>query len=355
MTKEKETFMTQLATTQEKSLVLHTEMIQPWINVIGQVAPSSKQSYTFSAITFYTWLLDHQFTLETVDRSGMIAYRDFLAAQHAKATAARKWSVACQLLRECQALKQRGDYPAANLRGFKVDDASPHIALSHKEAHDLLLAIDTTMLKGKRDYTMMYLLIRTGIRRAECAALNLNDFVREQGHTIMTIRHGKGDQRRKVKVPVDVFRAIEAYIDALRQYHVVTMERKLTELEHEMGLDDEQKAAKQQAIREQHTLSVDAPLFIGFDRGQHPTLERLTTKTIERIVAVCGKAIDHPDLTPHDLRTTFNTLSKKGGATLEQRQHTMGHKRPETTQRYDRDKDNLDDSAVDYVRLFDTP
>jgi len=198
---------------------------------------------------------------------------------------------------------------------------------------------------------MMHLLIRTGIRRAECAALNLNDFVREQGHTIMTIRHGKGDQRRKVKVPVEVFRTIEVYIDALRQYQAVTMEYKLADLEQDTGLDDEQKDAKRHAICEQHTLSVDSPLFVGFDRGQHPTLERLTTKTIERIVAVCGKAIDHPDLTPHDPRTTFNTLSKKGGATLEQRQHTMGHKRPETTQRYDRDKDNLDDSAVDYIKL----
>jgi len=347
--------MTQLAARQDATLVLHTEMIQPWINVIGQVAPSSKQSYTFSAITFHTWLLDHQFTLVTVERSGMIAYKDFLIGHHMKATAARKWSVACQLLRECQALKQRADYPAANLRGFKVDDASPHIALSHKEAHNLLAAIDTTTLKGKRDHTMMYLLIRTGIRRAECAALNLNDFLREQGHTIMTIRHGKGDQRRKVKVPVDVFRTIEEYIDALRQYHVETLERKLADLEQDTEMDDEQRAAKRQAIRQQHTLSVDSPLFVGFDRGQHPTLERLTTKTIERIVAVCGKAIGHPELTPHDLRTTFNTLSKKGGATLEQRQHTMGHKRPETTQRYDRDKDNLDDSAVDYVRLFDTP
>ena len=343
--------MTQLATHQEETQVLHPEMIQPWINVIGQVAPSSKRSYTYSTITFHTWLLDHQWTLETVDRSGMIAYKDFLAGQHAKATAARKWTVACQLLRECQALKQRDDYPAANLRGFKVDDTSPHIALSHKEALDLLAAIDTKTLKGRRDYTMMRLLIRTGIRRAECAALNLDDFTREQGHTIMTVQHGKGDQRRKVKVPVEVLRTIEEYIDALRQYHAETMERKLADVDQDTALDDEQKEDERQAIRLQHTLSVDAPLFIGFDRGQHPTQERLTTKTIERIVATCGKAINHPDLTPHDLRTTFNTLSKKGGATLEQRQYTMGHKRPETTQRYDRDKDNLDDSAVDYIKV----
>ena len=82
--------MTQLAAHQEDALTLHTEMIQPWINVIGQVAPASKRSYTFSTITFHSWLLDHHATLETVDRSGMIAYKDFLATQHAKATAARK-------------------------------------------------------------------------------------------------------------------------------------------------------------------------------------------------------------------------------------------------------------------------
>jgi len=324
--------MTQLARLQEDTIVLHPEMIQPWINVIRQVASSSKQSYTFSTITFHTSLLDHHYTVEMVDCSGILVYKDFLAGHHANATVARKWIVTCQLLRECQALKQRDDYAATNLRGFKVDNTLLHIVLSHKEASDLLTAIDTGMLKGKRDYTIMRLLIRTGIRRAECAYLNLNDFTCEQGHTVMTVRHSKGDQRRKVKVPLDVFRTIEEYIDALWQYHTETMERKLADVEDETNVYDEKKEDRRQAICHQRTLSVDAPLFVSFDRGQHPTQERLITKTIERIVAVCSKAIDHLDLTPHDLRVTFNTLSKKGEVTLEQCQYTMEHKRPETIQ-----------------------
>lgn len=305
------------ATLEHHTPILHAEMQQPWANVIGQVQPSSKRVYTISAQTFNRWLLEAGYTLLSVDRSGMIAYHDFLAETYSSnATAARMWSIARNVLQECVALGLRANDPTFRLKGFKVDDESPHIALSYDQMRDMLAAIDTSTPKGMRDHAIVLLLVRTGIRRAECTALNIGDFIREQGHTVMTIERGKGKKRRKIKVPVDVFRALEEY--------VTTTGRTFT--------------------------SLTDPLFIGFDRGQHPTSERISTKTIEYVVIACGKLIGIEHLTPHDLRTTFNTLAKKGGATLEQRQHTMGHKRPETTQRYDKDKDNLDDSAVDYIK-----
>jgi len=300
---------------------LHAEMLQPWANVIGQVDMSSKRIYTISARAFNSWLLEAGYTLLTVDRSGMIAYHDYLAGTYSNATAARMWSVARNLLQECLALQLRGDDPTFRLKGFKVADESPRIALSRDQVNEMLAAIDTKKLTGLRDYALVLLLVRTGIRRAECAALNIGDFGRDQGHIVMTIRHGKGDKRRKIKVPVDVFRALEAYITATGRTFT----------------------------------SLTDPLFTGFDRGQHPTAERISARTIERTTIACGKLIGIEHLLPHDLRTTFNTLAKKGGATLEQRQHTMGHKRPETTQRYDKDKDNLDDSAVDYIKLSPQP
>ncbi len=296
--------------------ILHPEMQKCWANVIGQVQDSSKRIYTISALAFNAWLLDHSFTLQTIDRSGIIAYHDFLAHSYKKATAARMWSVARNLLQESVALQLRIDDPTFKVKGFKVDDESPHIALSREQVRELLDAIDTSKLKGKRDYAILLLLIRTGIRRAECAALTIGDFGPEQGHTVMTIQRGKGKKRRMIKVPVDVFRVLEEYI--------TTTGRTFT--------------------------SLSDPLFIGFDRGQHPTTQPISTRTIERTVIACGKLIGIEHLTPHDLRTTFNTLARKGGAGLELRQRAMGHKRPETTQIYDRDTDNLDDSAVDYIK-----
>jgi len=56
-------------------------------------------------------------------------------------------------------------------------------------------------------------------------------------------------------------------------------------------------------------------------------------------------------ITPHSTRHTFITLALDGGAALHKVQVAAGHADPRTTERYWRTKENLDDNAVDYVRL----
>jgi site-specific recombinase XerC len=128
------------------------------------------------------------------------------------------------------------------------------------------------------------------------------------------VRHGKGDKRRKVKVPVDVFRAIQAYMST----------RTIT--------------------------SLDEPLFIGI--GTRWQKARITDRLIERKVIEYGKRIGKEHLTPHDLRASFITLAIEGGATLLQAQYAAGHSDPRTTERYHIRKLNLDDNAVDYIKLY---
>ena len=57
------------------------------------------------------------------------------------------------------------------------------------------------------------------------------------------------------------------------------------------------------------------------------------------------------NITPHSTRHTFITLALDGGAPLHKVQVAAGHADPRTTERYWRTKQNLDDNAVDYVRL----
>ena len=52
-------------------------------------------------------------------------------------------------------------------------------------------------------------------------------------------------------------------------------------------------------------------------------------------------------MTPHVLRATFITLALDAGAPL----HKVRHADPRTTERYHRSKQNLDDNAVDYLKL----
>ena len=196
-------------------------------------------------------------------------------------------------------------------KGFSLDNESPHISLDKDQAKHLLAAIDTSASVGKRDYALISLLLRTGIRRAECVALNISDFTQEQGHTVATVRHGKGDKRRKVKIPVDVYRSLDSYL-------------------HSRTLS-----------------SLDEPLFTGIGRWKG---QRISEKFIEHTVAEYGRKIGI-ELTPHDLRASFITLAIEGGATLLQAQYAAGHSDPRTTERYHIRKLNLDDNAVDYIKL----
>lgn len=288
-------------------------------DVTGQLGGNSERVYRHDAEVFASWIQDQGLTLSTLHlltRSHLIAYRKYLGETYAKATAARMFSVARRILQEYVYQGILPTNPAAGIKTFSVANETPYTTLKKGEAQDLLKTIDTTTTKGMRDYAILSLLLRTGLRRSECSALNISDLKLEQGHTIAVIRHGKGDKRGIVKVPVDVVRAIEAYLEAA--------ERKDTPLE--------------------------APLFVGFDRGDHPTAERVSDKLLERLVKQAGVKIGM-DLSPHCLRASFITLTSEGGARLEQVQYAARHADPRTTQRYRKRKVNLDDNAVDYLKL----
>jgi integrase/recombinase XerD len=288
-------------------------------DVLGQLSRGSERIYRHDAEFFAGWIVDQGLTKETLHqltRSHLITYRKHLGESYAKATAARMFSVARRILQEYVYQGALLSNPAAGIKTFSVANETPYTTLKKEEAQALLKTIDTTKAKGKRDYAILSLLLRTGLRRSECSALNIGDLKVEQGHTIAVIRHGKGDKRGIVKVPVDVVRAIDAYLDAT-------------------GRKD---------------AALEAPLFVGFNRGDHATAERASDKLLERLVKHTGTQISM-ELSPHCLRASFITLTSEGGAQLEQVQYAARHADPRTTQRYRKRKVNLDDNAVDYLKL----
>lgn len=275
--------------------------------------------YRHDAEVFASWIQNQGLTpstLHLLTRSHLIMYRKFLGETYAKATAARMLSVARRILQEYVYQGLLPTNPAAGIKTFSVANETPYTTLKKEEAQEFLKTINITTTKGKRDYAILSHPLRTGLRRSECSALNIGDLKMEQGHTIAVIRHGKGDKRGIVKIPVDVVRAIEAYLEATgRKYD-----------------------------------APEAPLFVGFNRGDYLTGERISDKLLERLVKLAGEKIGM-DLSPHCLRASFITLTSEGGARLEQVQYAARHADPRTTQRYRKRKVNLDDNAVDYLKL----
>lgn len=202
-----------------------------------------------------------------------------------------------------------------------VDDETTHTALDDDQARQLLKAIDASTAKGKRDYAMVSLLLRTGLRRNEAKMLNIGDIQMDHGHYVATIHYAKGGKPGYVKVPPDVWRSIVACLEV---------------------------AGRENA-------SPDAPLFVSFRRGDHPTGERIDVKAIETLVKELGRSIGIPDsapLTPHGLRASFITLAMEHGATLEQTQYAARHKDARMTERYRLRKFNLDNNAVDKLSFL---
>lgn len=110
--------------------------------------------------------------------------------------------------------------PAAMLVASRHASALPQ-AIGHDQAAALLAACDRGSAVGCRDYALIVLLLRLGLRRGEVAALRLDDIDWRAGE--LTVR-GKGSRVDRLPLPADVGEAIAAY---LRQTRPVTARREV--------------------------------------------------------------------------------------------------------------------------------
>jgi integrase len=73
--------------------------------------------------------------------------------------------------------------------------------LSGEEAQDLLNAISSITLRGKRDAAVIGLLVGSGLRRSEVVTLRSDQLQLREGHCAIIDLVGKGGRLRTVPVP----------------------------------------------------------------------------------------------------------------------------------------------------------
>ena len=81
--------------------------------------------------------------------------------------------------------------------------------ISRADARVLLAACDRRRRTGRRDYAVLMLLLRLGLRASEAAALTLEDIDWRTGEITV---HGKGRRDERLPLPADVGEAIAAYL-----------------------------------------------------------------------------------------------------------------------------------------------
>lgn len=130
-------------------------------------------------------------------------------------------------------------------------------------------------------------------------------------------------------MPVEVVRQIEAWREAARSFR-----QELPATPLFCGLVREGRREKR--------------IYKGIEGGQKPLSEKAVWKIVEARVKAAGITAN---ITPHSTRHTFITLALDGGAPLHKVQVAAGHADPRTTERYWRTRENLDDNAVDYIKI----
>ena len=84
------------------------------------------------------------------------------------------------------------------------------IGLTPAQVQDLLAACDQSTAVGRRDFAVVTLLARLGLRAGEVAALRLDDIDWRTG--TLTV-HGKANSHEQLPLPVDVGSALSRYLE----------------------------------------------------------------------------------------------------------------------------------------------
>ena len=82
--------------------------------------------------------------------------------------------------------------------------------LTVEQGQSLLSTFDRTSLRGKRDYAMVAVFLGCGFRRAELAAMQVQDVQQREDHWVFADLIGKGGHIRTVPIPNWVAEAVRA-------------------------------------------------------------------------------------------------------------------------------------------------
>ena len=172
--------------------------------------PRTAQTYTGNIRQFVKWA--QQNGIQHPTRQDVIAYRDELK-QRCKPATVQGYITALRLFFSWTA--QAGIYPniAEHIKGAKLDNSHKKDYLNSAQLKGILRTIDTTTARGKRDYSILVLMITGGLRDIEVSRANIEDVQQLGGCSVLYLQ-GKGREERTeyIKIVPEVEAALRDYL-----------------------------------------------------------------------------------------------------------------------------------------------
>jgi site-specific recombinase XerD len=196
------------------------------------------------------------------------------------------------------------------------------LAFSKADAAKLLNTPAEDTIEGLRDRAILSVGLQVGLRRAEIAALSVEDLHQNRGFDSLRIVR-KGGRRDALAIHPNVAQRIRAYLEAAG-----------------------------------HADDLDGPLFrpLSHNRKRQESRRYMDPDAIYRVLRKHAAAIGLTrGYSAHSMRATFITTALENGATLDDVQRAAGHAEPGTTKLYDRRGYNPEKSASFFCDLLSCP
>jgi len=316
--------MRELVTVQQQAAAIRPASLESLLSSFlaeHDVKASSRATYQRSLRQFILWLQEtgRSKRMATLSREDILAYKESLSSAGKSSYTLSTYLAAVRQLYQWLESKKlypditRGIKAGKKPRGFRKD------ILSEEQIKKMLEPLDRSTLEGQRDYALISLLARTGLRTVEVSRAEVGDLRQEpglqRGERVLWIQ-GKGRDEKD-----DFVLLTRGSLQPLRAY------------------------------LEARSASSSDPLFCSHsDRNSG---QALTTRSLSRVVkqAMRRVGMDDSRLTAHSMRHTAISLAVLGGASLQQVQAMARHSDPKTTLVYFHNLDRVKAGAERYITI----
>lgn len=262
-----------------------------------QGTPGTIKKYREALSVFIKWITLNVADISNIQFADLIRYKQWLELSGKAQATVIAYTVCVRQL--FAYLEDNGLYHniAKKLTASIKDHTFKRKPLNPDQVKQLLNSIDRKPVIGKRDYAIINLMVRTGLRSIEVSRLDMGDFQKENGIWLMRV------QRKGSKEKNDLQGITDKAMDPVIEYF------------------DE---------REQDS---SEPAFINHSMRSNA---RITSKTISRLVKERLRAagINDPLISCHSLRHTAATTAILMGSDIFHVKSMMCHKNINTTMIY---------------------
>ena len=281
---------------------VETSGIQNWRLVVGMfissqdVKDSSRSLYTRTLSQFFLWIESEEKDLQTLTREDILEYKDHLLSSGLSALTISSYLVVVRKFYEwTESLKI---YPNI-AKGIKTPRRKQAFKKQHLPESKCGELLQYYQEKSLRDFAIVNLLLRTGLRTIEVVRADVGD-ITFKGEKRVLLIWGKGH----------------------------------TEKDSFVVLTDKTYLPIREYINSRKGVKPGDPLFISNSRQNQG--ERLTTRTISGICkeGLKGIGLDGREFTAHSLRHTTAVEILKTGGSIWDVQRVLRHSSIDTSQIY---------------------